>query len=168
MAAQEQQGKRVIRVDWPRLINQFRQRVAHLALPLIGQLQDRVVCLAPAAGALAPPFVDQPARGDRQQPRSRVGRNTFGGPLQRRGEERLLDGILARAELTVPPRERAEDLRRELTQHILDARLNRRTYEGASPIWRISMGGAPAGPMKATTFDASSIARASLSTSTIQ
>jgi len=137
-------------------------------LALIGQFKDGVGFLAAAAGALAAPFVDQTTRGDRQQPRSRVGRNTLGGPLQRRGEERLLDGILARVELTVPPRERAEDLRRKFAQQVLDAGLSRQIYGRASPIWRISMGGAPAGPMKATTFEASSIARASLSTSTIQ
>ena len=42
------------------------------------------------------------------------------GPLLRRGEHRLLHGVLARVELAVAPDERAEDLRRELAQQVLD------------------------------------------------
>ena len=42
------------------------------------------------------------------------------GPLLGRGEQRLLHGVLARVELPVAPDQRAEDLRRELAQQVLD------------------------------------------------
>ena len=37
------------------------------------------------------------------------------------GEQRLLDGVLGGVEVAVPARERAEDLRRQLAQQVLDA-----------------------------------------------
>ena len=43
-------------------------------------------------------------------------------PLQRRGQQRLLAGVLAQVKLPVPPNQRAEDLRRQLPQQVLDAR----------------------------------------------
>src|SRR6266849_5056837 len=110
MAAQEQQRERVVIVRWQLLTR---------------QLQDRIGLLTSPPGALAAPLVNQASRGDGQQPRSRVRRNTLSCPLQRRGQERLLDGILTGVELAVPPHERTENLGRELAQQVLNPRLNR-------------------------------------------
>ena len=41
-------------------------------------------------------------------------------PLLGRGQQRLLDGVLARVELAVASDERAEDLRRQTAQQALD------------------------------------------------
>ncbi len=43
------------------------------------------------------------------------------GPLHGRGEQRLLHGVLGGVEVPVAPDERAEDLRRETAQQVLDA-----------------------------------------------
>jgi hypothetical protein len=40
--------------------------------------------------------------------------------LLRRGEQRFLHGVLASIELAVPTDDRAEDLRRQLAQQVLD------------------------------------------------
>ena len=77
--------------------------------------------LAVPAGAFAPPSVDQPPVRHGREPRARALGDAVLAPLLRRGEQRLLHGILARVELPVPPHERAEDLRRELAQQVLDA-----------------------------------------------
>ena len=153
MAAQVQQRERVILIG---------------SLLPARQLEYDGGLLAPPASALAPPFVDQTPRGDGHQPRARIFGNALRCPLERRGEQCLLDGILAGVELSVPPHERAENLRREIAQQALDRDVWGHISGGASMIWRTSIGGAPTGPMKATTREASSIARASPSTSTIQ
>ena len=59
-------------------------------------------------------------------------------------------------------------LRRQLAQQALDSSVGPHTSGGAAMTWRTSTGGAPAGPMKATTREAIASARASSSTSTIQ
>ncbi|GFJ83967.1 hypothetical protein Phou_081470 [Phytohabitans houttuyneae] len=73
-----------------------------------------------AASAVRAPTVDQGAAGDGQQPGARPVGQALGRPLSGGGEQRLLHGVLARVELAVPARERAENPRRELTQQILD------------------------------------------------
>ena len=47
-------------------------------------------------------------------------RQTLCGPILRRTEERFLHRVLADVEGTVPAQERAEDLRREFAQQVLD------------------------------------------------
>ena len=69
---------------------------------------------------LAAPLVGEPPRRDGQQPAARVVRDAVGRPLNGRGEERLLDGVLGRVEGSVPADERTEDLRRKLAQQALD------------------------------------------------
>jgi hypothetical protein len=81
-------------------------------------------------GALAPPLVDQSTSGDRHEPGSRVVRHARLGPLLCRGQQRFLHGVFAGVELAVSPDERAEDLRRELAQQVLDAHLDRRHGDG--------------------------------------
>ena len=56
------------------------------------------------------------------QPAARVVRHSLGRPLHGGGEDGLLHGVLAPLELAVPADQRAEDLRRELTQQVLDGR----------------------------------------------
>ena len=65
-----------------------------------------------------------------------------GRPLQRRGEQRLLHGVLAGVELPVPADQRAEDLRRELAQQVLDraSRAASLLRGGSSMIRRTSIG----------------------------
>ena len=129
-----------------------------------GQVEDGGGLLSLLPRALASPCVDEASRGNGQEPRSRVVGHAVGGPLLCGGEERFLHGVLARVELRVPPYEGAEDLRRKLAQQVLDCRLCPQNSGGASMTWRTSIGCLT----KATIFEAISIARASLSTSTIQ
>ena len=107
---------------------QERERVVPLGdRPRVGHVEDRDLFLATTAGALAAPPVDQPPGGHRDEPGSRVLGHALLGPLRRGGEQRLLHGVLARVEPAVPTDERAEDLRRELAQQVLDAgRVDRR------------------------------------------
>ena len=105
MAAEEQERERVVTVG-----------------PLVGSSDlHRGVRLLPAPSrALAPPSVDEAPGGDRDEPRPRIVGHTAVGPLQPRGEQRLLYGVLARVELAVPAHQCPEDLRRELPQQVLD------------------------------------------------
>jgi len=118
MAAQEQQFQRVVTVG--RLVG-VRDRVRGTAeqLRLRRRGEDRVLAAAPRT--VAAELVDQDAGRDRQQPGARALRDPVLGPVLRRLEQRLLGGVLAGVELAVAARERAEDLRRQLAQQVLDA-----------------------------------------------
>src|SRR2546423_5785026 len=125
-----------------------------------GWLERRHGFLTAAPRALAAPLVDQRPAGHGQQPGPRPVPHPLGRPLERRREQRFLDGVLARGELPVPAHQRAEDLRREFTQQILDPmfRVHSSGTGCSSMIRRTSMGYS----MNATTWDAISIARSSL------
>jgi len=88
--------------------------------------------LPPPPGAFAPPAVDQAPGRDGDEPGSRVVGHALFGPLQRRGEERLLHRVLGRVELPVPAHQRAENLRRELAQQVLDAGILDRRHGGTA------------------------------------
>src|ERR671924_1834911 len=76
---------------------------------------------AAAASILAAQLVGQAAGGDRQKPAPRVLGHAVRRPLDCRGEQRLLHRVLAGVEPAVPANQRAEDLRRELAEQVLDA-----------------------------------------------
>jgi hypothetical protein len=82
------------------------------------EIEDRL--FSGATGALAAPGIHQSALGDDHQPGAGVLRDAVAGPVVRCGEERLLDRVLRRIEVTGPARQRAEDLRRQLAQQVLD------------------------------------------------
>ena len=63
------------------------------------------------------------------------------GHCSRRGEERLLDRVLAGVELAVAPDERAEDLRRQLAQQVLDRSARHGTVRRTPPAGRRAPGG---------------------------
>jgi hypothetical protein len=118
MAAQEQQRKRVVPVG------AGEDRAVEVGT-MVGRLRvvgrvERRGGFAAAAGAVGAPRVDPCPTGHGQQPRSRPIRYSFGWPLQRRREQRLLHGVLVGVELTVPADQRAQDLRRELAQQVLN------------------------------------------------
>src|SRR5438093_13639393 len=104
MAAEEQKREGVVAPRW--------RSPSHL--------ERRIGSLSPSAGALAAPLVDQPPVGDRDQPRAGIVGNTVLRPTHGRREQRLLHGVLAGVEPTMPTDQRAEDLRRELAQQVLD------------------------------------------------
>jgi hypothetical protein len=106
MTAQEQNGERVV----------LLRRLARAA-----DLEEGFGLLASAPSALAPPAVDQAPRRGGHEPRPGMVGHALLRPLRRRREQRLLHGILRGVELPVPAHQRAEDLRRELAQQILDA-----------------------------------------------
>ncbi len=86
-------------------------------------------------------------------------------PLDRGGEQCLLDGVLARAEVAVTAHERAEGLRRQLAQQALDAGAGSHiSVPDVSIIGRTSI--APKRELGQRT--AISVARSGLSTSTIR
>src|SRR5439155_26884529 len=106
-------------------------------------------------------------------------------PVQGRREQRLLNGVLGGGEVAVPANERAEDLRRQLAQQVLDVGLHLQFLPPAvcrySSISAASLGvlvitcrtwigccvATPPGPGTAEIFAAISSARSSDSTSTI-
>lgn len=151
MAAQEEEREGVV-------VTRRRTRVRG------GPLEDRGALLPVAPGAHAAPLVDQAPGGDGRKARARMLGNARPRPLERRGEQGLLHGVLAGVEAPVPPHERAENLRGELAQQVLDAGLSPQTSGGPSAMRRTSIGAWT----KSTTRVAIATARASSSTSTIQ
>ena len=130
MAAAEQQGERVVavgRFGISRGTEQFGLRGCH-----------RDQFLAGPPRLLAADLVHQPARGDRDQPATRVLRPPVGRPLQRGSEQGLLAGVLTQVELPVPAHQRGEDLRRQCPQQILDATgiASHRTSRVETPAFR--------------------------------
>ena len=122
------------------------------------------------AGLLAAPLVDQPPLGGLDQPATRAGRDAVPRPVHGRREQRLLDGILGGVEVAVPAGEHAEDLRRELAQQDLDVgRARQRSPPLLTALARGSAAASatPPGPGTAEYLAAISIARSSVSTSTI-
>ena len=65
-------------------------------------------------------LIGQSARRDRDQPTPRVLRQRLPRPPERGREQRLLHRVLACVEVPVTTDERAQDLRGELTQQVLD------------------------------------------------
>jgi hypothetical protein len=105
VAAQEEQDERVVGVV---VQADRRQRAA----------RDRVLAALP--GLFLPEEIGQAARGHRDQPRARVVRHPLGGPLGGRRDHGFLHRVLGGVEVAVPAYDRAEGLRRELTQQALD------------------------------------------------
>src|ERR1700682_3857113 len=125
-----------------------------------GRVQGGGGFFATAPRALAAPLVDQSSRRHGREPRAWVVGDTTAGPLTSRSEQRLLHRVFAGVELPMSPHERAQDLRRELTQLVLDAsRFQAQNSGGASITRRTSMGTLT----KATIRDAISSARSSVS-----
>ena len=75
--------------------------------------------LAPGASVVRAPVVDEPARRDPHEPCPGVVRHTVAGPLRRRGEQRLLDGVLGAVEVAVAAHEGAEHLGRQTPPQLL-------------------------------------------------
>ena len=73
-----------------------------------------------AARVVTAHLVDEPPGRDSHQPAARVVRHSPVRPLHGGGEDGLLYGVLTPFELAVPAYQRAEDLRRELTQQVLE------------------------------------------------
>ena len=129
--------------------------------------RDRVGHLAVAAGLLAAQQVDHLARRHPDQPCPRVLRGSAAGPLRGGDQQRLLDGVLGDVEMSVAAHERAENLRREIAQQVLDRACVGHaddTSDGGSPgIGRTSI----ASPVVCATRPAISIARSWFATSTM-
>ena len=113
MAAHEQQRERVVLL----LAGGRRD-------PVGGSRRHRVGVLAGAAGLLAARLVGEAPRRDGDQPGARVVGEALGRPLRRGGDQRLLDGVLARVEPAIAPHEHAQDLRRQLAQQGFDAHIS--------------------------------------------
>src|SRR5207247_9975773 len=107
MAAQEEEREGIVPVG---------------RLPRASHLEGGGGLLTVVASALAPPSIDQPPVRHGREPRARALGDAVLTPLLGRGQQRLLHSILARVELSVPPHDRPEDLRRELGQPVLDPR----------------------------------------------
>ena len=172
MTAHEEQQQSVVLM---RLHGQVRRRRERLLDP---PLTDDDV-LTPASRELTSEVVGHPPHRDLEEPAARVGRDPLLGPLRRRGDQRLLHRVLRSREISMTPRDRAEHLRREVTQQVpeLGRRRPRRGVQrhasvvGALMTCRTSIGmtsGLPPGPGAADAFAAISYARSGVSTSTIQ
>ena len=124
--------------------------------------------LARATRSIGADLVDQSACRDGDQPAARIIRYAVGRPLVGRGQQPLLDGVLARVELSVASNERAEDLRRQAAQQALDVLCARRCHMSCPPpafmIGRTSIAANRALGHR----DAISVARSGVSQSTIR
>ena len=129
-----------------------------------------MLLLAPAPGLLAAQVVEHPPVRDLDEPAARVVRQPVARPLLGGRDQRLLDGVLRGGEVVVAAQQRAEDLRREVAQQVLD-RSVMRPAGGADMTCRTSIGRfscTPPGPGAAEIAAAISIARSRLSTSITQ
>ena len=82
---------------------------------------SRAVCRSRVdTGPLAADLVDQPAARRPEEPGARVRRDPVAWPVVGGRDQRLLDGILGGVEVARAAGERAEDLRRQLAQQVLD------------------------------------------------
>ncbi len=123
MAAQEQQGERVVGLG-PRLVGPGGSRDDEC----LGREQGRSGRFPPVAGHVAAQLIREAARRDRQEPAARVVGNAVRGPLDGSGEERFLHRVLGGVERAEAPDQRPEDLRRQLAQQALDVGV---AYDGA-------------------------------------
>ena len=116
MAAQEEERQRVVAVG-----EQFRIR--RRRDERVGRNARRGPVLAATPRVRAPELVGEAARRHRDQPRAWLLRHPLLRPLPRGREQRFLGRILTGVELAVAAHERSEDLRCQLPQQILDARV---------------------------------------------
>jgi len=112
VGAKEEQGEGVV-LRRPVVLRRRRER------RIGGNLRSGGL-LALSPRPLTAQLVDEAARGDGDEPRPWVLRDTLLRPLQRPCEQRLLHGVLAGVEPAVAANEHAEDLRRERAQLVLD------------------------------------------------
>ncbi len=116
VAAQEQQDQRVVPIRPAVVPGSWHEE-------LVGGHLCRGRVLAAPASLLVAQLVGHPPRRDGDQPAPGALGHPLVGPLNGGGEQRLLHRVLARVEVPVASDERAEDLRREPVQQVLDARV---------------------------------------------
>src|SRR6185503_20225911 len=110
---------------------------------------ERDLVLAPPPRRFCPQVIGHPADGDLDEPSTRVLGQSLGGPLLRRGDERLLDRVLRRGEIAEAADDRAENLRRQLAQQALAGKGGHTSTGGPLMTSRTSIGmlsGLPPGP----------------------
>ena len=130
--------------------------------------QRRGDLLAPTARIGATVLVDESTRRHRDEPCQRVVGKPC-PPFLGGHDESLLHGVLGVRELAGTTSDRAEGLRGELAQQVLDVGSGHTSGSGAPSTWRTSIGwrmGTPPGPGAADDRAAISRARSRLSTST--
>src|SRR5690606_3222519 len=123
--------------------------------------------LAPPPRLLGPEQVGEPARGHGDEPAARVVRHALLRPPQGRRQQRLLDRVLGRVEVAVAAHDRAEDLRRQLTQQDLGQTISSALpWMGRTSTYHSSRAACPGCGAPASRA-AISVARSKLSHSTI-
>ena len=110
MAAQEEQRQRVV----------MRPRRGLPFGPVARRFRLCDQLLATTACDISAQLVDQPPGRHGHEPRPRVVGHSLGRPLNRRGEQSLLESVLALGELRVAADEDAEDLGRQRAQKALE------------------------------------------------
>ena len=108
-------------------------------------------------------MIAQPPNRHLVEPATWIGRNAGDRPLPRGGDECFLHGVFCIGEVTVPPRDDAQHVRREVAQQ-LQGVLVERTFHYISVGGTLMTGrtstpmfiGLPRGPGAAETFAASS------------
>ena len=88
-------------------------------IPLRGRLQGRLAFTA-ATGGFTAQMVGHPSKGDLREPRAWIVGQTCTRPLERRGQRRLLHGVLRSCEVVKAANHGAERQRRQLAQQALD------------------------------------------------
>src|SRR5581483_4539059 len=136
---------------------------------LVGRDQADDELLAHAPRGLRAHLVGDPARRDANDPPDGALRHALLRPLQRRREERLLNGVLAGGKIAITANDRDEHARCEFAQ---ERRIeSHHVFGGPAITWRTSIAmfiGLPPGPGAADASAAIAYARSGESTSTIQ
>ena len=112
VATQEQQNEGVVAVA--------RTTLVHSGRAALGQCPSSDRVFSAATRLLGAQEVGEPARCDGDEPTPGVVGHPFSRPLQRSRSQRLLGGILRQVEVAVAADHRAEDLRRQAAQQVLD------------------------------------------------
>jgi|GEM_PF-5253441 len=87
--------------------------------PAVAALGTGAALLSTHAGAVGTALIDQPARGDGDEPPARPIGDTLAGPLVECRRQGLLRGVLAVVERVTPSQQGGEDVRRLATPHVL-------------------------------------------------
>lgn len=91
---------------------------------------ERHVFFATAAGRFAANPIGHAAEGDLRQPCAWIFRQSFVGPLGRRGQQSFLNGVFGRGEVTKSANYGAEHLRRKAAQQVLEGSVHHDLVRG--------------------------------------
>jgi hypothetical protein len=103
---------------------------------LVNRNQTDDKLLAQPSCRIGTDLIGETARGNGDQPRSRIVRRSLLRPLCGGGHQRFLHRVLAAAEVAVATKQHAQDLRRQIAQQVLSVAVQSKDH-------RFQSGGGP-------------------------